>query len=359
MKSYNIHQISDLRILGRTDISNKNSPLPLFWGAAAVEINVKASEVWVKLSATYNSNEPWVAIEVNNSLTNRFLVPAGEPVWFCVARGLNPAKENLISIIKDTQAMPDDDAHALFIHEIGLNDEGSFEKIPQRPLKIEFIGDSITSGEGLAGGPDEQDWIPQWFSASQTYAVKTSHLLNADWSCISECGWGLYWAWDGNTNGAIPPHYENICSVMKGDYQKTLGAQKTFNFDSGSDVVILNLGTNDNTAHSSLTITDKEYADTIISTAKNFLKTIRKHNPKAAIIWSYGMLQLDVFPPLLQNAIEQYKSETGDNKVFLLKLNSIEEAEKSPFDKGSRGHPGPATHTQAALKLSDFIKSVI
>lgn len=359
MKKYNIHQIQDKRILGRTDISNKNAPLPLFWSAAAVEINVKATEVWVKLSSTYNSNEPWVAVEVNNSFTNRFLVPSGEPVWVCIARGLNPTKENLISIIKETQAMPDDDAHALFVHEIGLNDEGTFEKIPERPLKIEFIGDSITSGEGLAGGPDEQEWIPQWFCASQTYAVKTCHILNADWSCVSECGWGLYWAWDGNKNGAIPPHYENICSVMKGEYQKNLGAHKSFNFGKGSDVVVLNLGTNDNTARNCLSVTDKEYADIIISTAKNFLKTIRKHNPEAPVIWTYGMLQLDVFPPLLQNAVEQYKAESSDKNVYILQLSSIEEVEKTPFDKGSRGHPGPGTHNAAALKLSAFIKNVI
>lgn len=357
MKSYNIHKI-EKRILGRTVI-NEASSLPLFWGAAAVEVNVKATEVWVKLSATYNSSEPWVAVEVNNSFTNRFLVPSGEPVWICIARGLNPQKENLISIIKDTQPMPSDSQHALFVHEIGLNDEGSFAKIPQRPLKIEFIGDSITSGEGLAGGPAEQEWIPQWFCASQTYAVKTSHLLNADWSCVSQCGWGLYWAWDANKDGAIPPHYENICSVIPGDYQKKLGAHEFYNFGTGADVVVLNLGTNDNTARASLSLTDAEYASTIISAAKDFLVKIRKHNPKAPIIWSYNMLTLDVFPPALTKAVEEYKAQTGDSKVYILKLSSIEEVEITPFHKGSRGHPGPGTHNAAALKLAEYIKSAI
>ena len=87
-------------------------------------------------------------------------------------------KENLISIIKDTQPMSEDILHELKITGIGLDDEGEFCELKPRSYKMEFIGDSITSGEGLAGKPDEMEWITQWFCASKTYAVQLAKKMN-------------------------------------------------------------------------------------------------------------------------------------------------------------------------------------
>lgn len=375
MKTYKISEIENKRILGRNVKNTGEKPLCLFWGAAALEINVHATEVWAKISADYNTYEPWLAVQINGFQTQRIMVPKGDAHWVCIARNLNPQKENLISIIKDTQPMPGDTKHSLLIHEIGMDENGFFLPLHERPLKIEFIGDSITSGEGLAGSPDEMEWITQWFCASKTYAMQTAHALNADWSVFSQCGWGLCWGWDGNRYSKMPPHYEKVCSVMSGSEQNELGAEENCEFGRGADYVVLNLGTNDNGAFFQppwndengkeyLLKTDKnqlaepEYGNEIATATTAFLKLIRKHNPTAKIIWTWGMIKLVAVPPYITKGVADYKTETGDTNVYTLELDAMENVEKNPEDKGSRGHPGPKTHYLAAQKITDFIRTL-
>ena len=383
MKIYTVAEIPYKRILGRNikDVGKSENPLSLFWGASSLEINVKSKEVWILVSADYDVFEPWISVEINGYPVSRFMVDRGKkwkrnaPRWICVARNINEQKENLVSIIKDTQPMSDDSRHMLLIHQIGLSDDGTFCQLPQRKMNIEFVGDSITSGEGLAGFPEEQDWITQWFCAGRTYAVQLAKMLDADFSVMSQCGWGVCWGWDGNINSALPPHYENVCSILRGDNQKKFGAQEKFSFDKKNDYVIVNLGTNDEGAFFQPPWKDSdgiEYllqvgddgkpleddSKVISEAVKTFLKKIREHNPEAGIIWCYGMIKLKFVPEFISRGIADYKAETGDEKVYLLPLDSMEDVEVAREDKGSRGHPGPKTHRLAAQKLYDFIENL-
>lgn len=375
MKTYKINEIPYKKILGRNVKSaGKNESLNLFWGAAALEVKVKATEVWVELSSDYDNLEIWVAVEVNGFQISRFMV-SKEKQLYCVARNLNPEKENLITIIKDTQPMPDDVKHSLTVHSVGLNDGGVFLSVPDRKLKIEFIGDSITSGEGLAGMWDENEWIPQWFRASKTYAMQVAKKLDADWNVMSQCGWGIKWAWNGDRNSALPPHYEQVCSIMKGDFENQLGVNEKADFGSGSDFVVLNLGTNDNNAFTQPAWVDSngnkyelhvdsngratdEDGRVITDEVKNFLTVIRKNNPKAKIIWTWGMMTLHAIPDFIQLGVDEYKSENNDSLVYTLELDSMDKIEKCNEDKGSRGHPGAVTHAAAAKKISEFIQKL-
>jgi len=372
MKSYKISEIENKRVLGRTTPIEKDMPLLLFWAASALELNVKSNDVYIRISSNYERNEPWVSIYINGRSISRFPVEKGEPKWVCIAKNLNIEKENLITIYKDTQPMSDDRTHSLFIHEVGLSEGGTFFPLTPRKLKIEFIGDSITSGEGLGGGPDEWDWIPQFFVGSSTYAAQTARKLNADFSVVSQSGWGICWGWDGNRNSKIPPYYEQICGLCGSDYHKSLGTQKAYDFKGGSDFVVVNLGTNDNgafyqppwqqndkyklTLNEDGTVNEKD-SEIIIEGVKDFLKAIRRNNPNAIIIWVYGMIKLQLVPPLIQIAVEEYIFESGDKRVYTLELDAMEDVEKLEEDKGSRAHPGPKTHLLAAYKLSDFIKN--
>ena len=377
MKSYKIDEIKNKHILGRTAPIEKDKPLALFWASSGLELTVKSKEVHILVSSNYDSNEPWISIYINGSVVSRFMVEKGEQKWVCIARNMNKEKENVVTIYKDTQAMPGDSHHSLFIHEVGLSEDGTFLAPKPHKLKIEFIGDSITSGEGLAGGPDEWDWITQWFSGSSTYAAQAARLLNADFNVVSQSGWGICWAWDGNRYNKIPPYYEQICGVYENnEYQKSLGAQKPYDFKDGADFVVVNLGTNDNGAFYQPPWQQEEFGDKyklnlnkdgtvgnkeskyIIGSVKDFLRVIRKNNQKAIIIWCWGMIKLQLVPPLIQLGIEEYKYESGDKKVYTIELDPMEDVEKLEEEKGSRGHPGLKTHRLAAKKLCEFINNL-
>ena len=362
MKNFPIKDVKEIRLLGRNVNGGicKDGAVRLFWAGATLEVVVKAHEVWAEISANYDFHEIWLAVEVNGYQISRFIAPK-RPTWVCLARNLNSEKENVISLIKDTQPMPGDTLHDLKITGLRLDDEGSFSAPKSRSCKIEFIGDSITSGEGLAGSPDEMDWITQWMCASKTYAAQLAKKMNADWSTISECGWGLCWGWDGDVTSNIPMYYQQVCGVLSGEQQQAMGSCDIVPFGEGADYVILNLGTNDN---SGFKIQDDGKGvegvagKAIVGEVKHFLTEIRRYNPKAKIIWTWGMFSLDIVPALIQKGIKEYMSETSDMKVYALELDSMDKIEKNPEDKGSRGHPGPLTHKKAAEKIYDFIKTL-
>ena len=90
-----------------------------------------------------------------------------------------------------------------------------------------------------------------------------------------------------------------------------------------------------------------------------YLKTIRTKNPAAKIIWAWGMISIDTVPALLQQGIEKYKADTHDDKVYSLVLEPMENLEHTDEDRGSRNHPGPATHKAAAQKITAFIKQIL
>lgn len=373
MKSYKINEIKSKCFLGRNVKDVENLPeINLFWAASALKINVKACEVWADFESDYDSNEPWVSIFLNGSRISRFMIEKSGEKSVCLVRGLNSQVENEICIYKDTQPMPGDTKHSLKVKNISLDDNGKFCEIKPAKMKIEFIGDSITSGEGLAGAPEQMEWIPSVFVGSESYAAQVSRYFEADFSVFSQCGWGLCWGWDGNRNNNIPKFYEKVCGVMEGDFHNQLGENQDYDFKDGSDFVVLNLGTNDDGAFfqppwkdeksgieykleldsGKISETDKDY---IVKAAKKFLSVIRMHNKNAQIIWCYGMIKLKFIPECLNTAIKQWKKETGDNKIHLLELDSMEDVEKNYEDKGSRGHPGKKVHKLAAEKLKKLI----
>ena len=362
MKNYPINEVKNMRLLGRNVAGGicKDGAVRLFWAGAALEVAVKAREVWAEISCNYDFQEIWLAVEVNGAQISRFLAPK-RPAWVCLARNLNPEKENLISLIKDTQPMPGDNLHELKITGLRLDDAGEFITPKPRSCKIEFIGDSLTSGEGLAGGPDEMDWISQWMCASKTYAVQLAKKMNADWSTISQCGWGLCWGWDGDVTASIPMYYQQVCGVLSGEQQQAMGSCDVVPYNNGADYVILNLGTNDNSGFMSQD--DGKGAagvagKAIVAEVKRFLGEIRRYNPDAKIIWTWGMLSLDIVPSLIQTGIKEYIKETSDMNVYPLELEGMDKLEKTEEDKGSRGHPGLITHRKAAERIYDFIKTL-
>ena len=73
---------------------------------------------------------------------------------------------------------------------------GDFLPLPEPAYRLEFVGDSITSGEGAIGAAGEEDWVSPFFSAVNHYAQMTADALGAEWRIVSQSGWGLLSSWD-------------------------------------------------------------------------------------------------------------------------------------------------------------------
>lgn len=370
LDKYQIYQIPNKNILGRNvkDAMTSKNPLALFWSASGIEICTNASELWVQVSSDYSVNEIYLAVQISGYTIARFMAPK-EKTWICVAKNLNPQEKNNISIIKDSQPSAFDPNHIVQIHQIAVTKNAEFFQVPKKDCFIEFIGDSITSGEGLCGRPEAPEWISSYISVSNNYAMQIAKIKNAEISIISQCGWGITRGWDSNIYSNIPSHYQNVCSIFNSPMQKELGSCQEYDFSKKADFVVVNLGTNDNSSFNNPwtdestgkvyqyqvnddgTVAESSKKE-IYEGIKNFLYQIRKNNPSAKILWVWGMLKLDKIPAILQNAMEDYKKESGDQNVFSLELDAMEDVENHLLDKGSRWHPGPKTHELAAKKIS-------
>ena len=370
LDKYQIYQIPNKNILGRNvkDAMTSKNPLTLFWSASGIEFCTNASELWVQVSSDYSVNEIYLAVQISGYTIARFMAPK-EKTWICVAKNLNPQEKNNISIIKDSQPSAFDPNHIVQIHQIAVTKNAEFFQVPKKDCFIEFIGDSITSGEGLCGRPGAPEWISSYISVSNNYAMQIAKIKNAEISIISQCGWGITRGWDSNIYSNIPSHYQNVCSIFNSPMQKELGSCQEYDFSKKADFVVVNLGTNDNSSFNNPwtdestgkvyqyqvnddgTVAESSKKE-IYEGIKNFLYQIRKNNPSAKILWVWGMLKLDKIPAILQNAMEDYKKESGDQNVFSLELDAMEDVENHLLDKGSRWHPGPKTHELAAKKIS-------
>jgi lysophospholipase L1-like esterase len=283
---------------------------------------------------------------------------------------MNPDTVKNVQIIKDVQAMSGDPSCSLQIHAIKA--DGEFLPVNEKPYKIEFIGDSITSGEGTVGARPEEDWIPAWFSAINNYTKMTADALNADYRVISQSGWGVLTSWDNNPAGNIPDYYEMVCGLLAGEKNMALGAFKENDFGAWQpDVVVVNLGTNDGGAFNSPEWKDdlsgevhkqrlnedgsfnEEDLKAFENAVENFLIKIRKYNKNAHIVWAYGMLGTPMMPAIYR-AVDAYIEKSGDKKVSVFQLpNTTDET------IGARCHPGVLAHEKAAKELSSYIKEIL
>ncbi len=367
LKEYRLTDLVHMKIHGRT--TGCLTPLTLFWTGSAVELNVKGSEFWIEVEADQGVYEPWITIVIDSYPVSRQMVTAGRH-WICIFRGMNEAIVKNLRFIKETQPMSFDNGCLLHIHSVRI--DGEFLPVEDKPIKIEFIGDSITSGEGTAGSKCEQDWIPMWFSVIDNYTAMTAAALNADYRVISQSGWGVLTGWDNNPRANIPQYYDMTCGILQKENCKVPGAFEKNAFDEWQpDIVVVNLGTNDASAFHSPEWTDaasgerhkqrlnedgtynEEDLKAFEKAVIDFLKKIRTYNRKAHIVWAYGMAGLALMPALYR-AVNEYVRLTGDRKASVFQLpNTTEET------MGSRSHPGKPAHEKAAKELANYLMELL
>lgn len=362
MKRANIFEIPHLRTLGRYQetLARDAGVLPLFWADSGFELRFTGRELCVILEADFSHADPWIAVEVN-----------GAPlIRMPLNRGINEVRvfQNMVSgsvkhvrLLKEIQPVWDDPRHHLWVRELRW-EGGEFLPLPELSCRLEFVGDSLTSGEGVIGAKEESDWSAAIFSASRSWAKRAADALNAEFRAISQSGWGVLSGWDNDPRRAIPNCYESVCGPALGEADRALGSQERYDFSTWQpDAVIVNLGANDAGAMSSppwKTPDGKLFQQNagpdglrrFEDAALAFLQTIRRRNPASAIFWAHGMLD-EFLRTQLESAIARFQSESGDQRVWYLPLPAVK-----PDGLGSRMHPGPACHRDAAAATARFLQ---
>ena len=254
-----------------------------------------------------------------------------------------------ISIVKLSEA-----ANSVFgIKSINVTSTGDIVPLPEKKMKIEFIGDSITCGYGVDDEIKEHHFSTATEDATKTYAYKTAEALDADYSFISYSGHGIISGYSGDGNRRdtqlVPDVYE-LLGKSYGSADAVIDLTAKWDFSGFvPDHIVVNLGTNDE----SYTRSDEGRRSEYIKAYVDFLKMIRKNNPGAHITASLGIMGDGLFP-CVEEAVKQYTEETGDTNISTLHFK--------PQD-GSTGyaadwHPTEATQEIAAKELIEHIQSI-
>lgn len=327
------------------------------------------TELWIDIDVDYDMHEPWIWTALNGAFMSRQMLSAGS-YSLCLFRSMSPEPVKNIKFFRELQAMSEDNTCRLLIK--GFRSDGAFWPVESKRYKFEFIGDSITSGEGTYGAKEDMDWLAMYMSSSRNYARMVSDALNAEYRLISQGGWGVLCGWDNDPRHNIPSRYEKICGLAEGEMNERLGAAKDYDFTSWvPDVIIVNLGTNDASAFNQPawtnpvtgeTFQQRKEADGTYRTEDlarfeqaviDFLGMIRRNNPTSHIIWAYGMLGYDL-TLAITDAMNTYRRETGDyNTAFLQLPDTTDET------VGSHAHPGEKSHARAAQVVIEYLEKFL
>ncbi|HCU56424.1 MAG TPA: hypothetical protein DIC18_03725 [Clostridiales bacterium] len=209
----------------------------------------------------------------------------------------------------------------------------------QKDLKIEFIGDSISTGFGVLCPNEYGEYQTKEQDETKAFPYLTACALNAEYHVIAAGGWPIYKS--KYAPYAIPDYYDNT------DLFRNFTP-----WDHGSfrpDLRVVTLGTNDFSYLADLPedVQAKEREEV----KKRFVAFVKKLLCLGGkIILVYGFFEY----PDLGVLTEEVKKEIDSPDLYTLQVQSA-----ASLSDVRAGHPGKKTHRKAFQKLSSFIKRIL
>ena len=320
----------NIQYVGRFD--NSNPLKPRIW-APGVYIMAKFKgskcQLLINDEVQYGKNHNYLEIVIDGKNPYRIQTKDKTNV-IDVPDGLDDTEHTLL-ICKDTES------NIGYIDFLGLKCEALLSLPAKLKRKIEYFGDSITSGTGM-----DLSVIPcgkgEWYdehNAYMSYGAQTSRNLEAQWQLTALAGVGLVHSCC------------NMKVVMPQIYDKVVLATDTIGWDFRNyqpDVVTICLGQNDGPQDSTL------YCGAYVK----LIGSLREHYPKADIICLTSPMADSKLTPILQKyltGITAYMNASGDKKVSKYFFSR-------QYHNGCGGHPDMADHQLIADELTAYIKQL-
>ncbi len=340
-----------VKVLGRADFTENT--LWMVHSGSGAEFTFTGTEATVTMQCDSTimgsrDNQVRIAIFVNDECVVDEMIDKMDET-FTVFESETP-QECTIRIVKLSEAA----MSTVGIKTLEVECMGDIQPTPGKEHLIEFIGDSITCGYGVEDEDKNHHFSTKTENVMKTYAYKTAEALDADYSMVSFSGYGIVSGSSGDGQkhpGQVLSLYYEKLGFSYGAYVGKYAADVAWDFNKRQpDLIVINLGTNDET----YTKTDAAKRDEYVAGYVEFLKMVRKNNPDATILCTLGIMGDGLYPSL-EKAVEQYSTESGDTNVHTMKFDV-----QSPADGlAADWHPTEATHTKAADKLAAEIKEVM
>lgn len=215
---------------------------------------------------------------------------------------------------------------------ISVGTDGTFLPCHDEPeRRIEFIGDSVTTGYGVLAPASDGDYKTSEQDVTRAFPGLVSHELNAAYQVIAAGGWPI---WRSKySDYAIPDYYDNVDFLRNTD--------KWDDSLFRADYRIVALGANDYFYLDTLSESERPAAREEVK--RRLLAFVRRLLEKEGkVILMYGF-----FPyPDLGALTEEVAAEIDSPRVSTLAVRSA-----VSLGNVRAGHPGGMTHRLAAARL--------
>ena len=331
---------SSVRLIGRTYRTADTTWLPQ--SGSAIEFQVTGRSITLELAgdnSVFNEPDlqPRFAVLLNGSVILDDTL--GEPKRTIEVFREDTEQTAVIEVIHLSEANQGE----LGIKKITVESSAVNPLTPteNKAMCIEFIGDSITCGYGVEGKPGDTEFMTTTENFMRTFAYLTAQKLGADYSTIAFSGYGIVSGYtaDGTKQEdmLIPPLYDYVSQSSRIPWN-----HKTHDYD----VIVINLGTNDNF----YTENDPKRIEEFAEGYESFLSYVHQTHPESRVICMLGAMGGEQLFPSVEQAVKHVK-ETDGSDITALFLPKID-----PASAGTDGHPNPADQQEIAAVLVEAIQ---
>lgn len=335
------YQLADLlaegkiKPLGRTQTNRAGDGITAEWSGSGFDVNVSGSGGTMTLGYK-SSYASYVAVLVDGAQIWRGQLASSAAGSLSVTI---PSGAHTVRVVKETQLSSSATAYWYFTT---LAFGGTVEAAPaNKGLYIEFIGDSITCGDGALGEYEPGvKWLGAHDSATNVFAYYTAQKLGADYSLVARGGIGLFTGVSAEEGTTQKVGMQDIYNYVSG-YNQDNGE---YSFSRQPDVVIIELGANDSTGNTAAL----DRWDELINA---FVDQVRSKNPNAHIVLhstnagKYGRLM---------KLVESRKA--SDPKLHTFYYAYLGNG-SAALDTQFAGHPSADDHMHFAEALANFLRA--
>lgn len=323
-----------LQYTGRIDAADPLAPV-LSWPGTAIAGNFSGTSLALVLDDQHGKNFYNVFVDGDTTRPIILQLDKGKKTYL-VANGLVAGRHSFL-LTKRTEG---EEGATVFLG-LELDDRaGLLPPAPRAARRIEFFGDSITSGMGNEAPDDGEDHHAKDKNNYRSYAAITARQLGAEAHFTSQGGIGIMISWFPFT---MPDFYDQLSAVGDNDSR--------WDFSRWTpDVVVVNLMQNDSwLIGRDHKLQPEPSPAQRIAAYQAFVARVRSLYPKAYIVCALGSMDAtragSPWPGYVETAVRNLR-RGGDGRIDTLFF---------PFT-GYGKHPRVAQHQANADNLTAFVR---
>lgn len=339
IETFDLKDNTHLRKIGRTSVTD--NMVYFAHSLSGVELSIETTEdefnVEFNIQAIAENEEAqYIQVLFDDKILLDFYQVSNTDTNLIISHKAEPGI-HFIKIRKQNE----DAFSKMYIKDINFKNCKPVKIKKEKPITIEFFGDSITAAYGNIAQPGTRGFTLKEQQASKGYADIAATQLGFESSLVAFSGQAI----------ALSPF--NSEKNMLDLYDTVDGFNKYDMKSNPSDIYVLNLGTNDNTAYNSLNNVQKPKAkEKFVNNYVTLMNNLHDINSNAKIFVCYNMttsLNMD----LVFGLDEVYKvfKEKTPNSVYFKKFETN--------NSGADGHPGLDGHKKSGDELANYISSVL